>query len=66
MKFKKIHVRAKQRIEELILTSKYPLQLQDIKKDLQRELQLHINKQTLWKYIRTELDVTYRKLRPIS
>lgn len=65
-RFKKLHSRARDVVADLLINSTKPLQVPDIVKEIKKRTQLNINNTTVRLYMREHLDVSYRKLRPVS
>ena len=64
--FSKLHERAKTRIAELLVNTRGPLQIVDIQRDLRNNIQLRMSISMLQRFLTSQLNVSYRKLRPIS
>lgn len=65
-RFRKLHQRARDRIKKMIVDAAKPLQIADIQSVLWREMNLKISHTMLQRYLTQELNVSYRKLRPVS
>jgi hypothetical protein len=66
LRFKKLHHWLRDHIHRMISTSTKPVQLNDIHQALIKESKVNISKSMIYRYIRTELNVSYRKLRPVK
>ena len=53
-------------IQEALDTAMTPLQLRDIQKLLQQRCRLRVSRSTLGLYLRTKLNASYRKVKPIK
>lgn len=65
-RFKKLHERSRRRIQDLILHAQVPLQIKDMQGALRSEMRLKVSSSMLHRYLKQELNVSYRKLRPVS
>ena len=64
--FKRLHIRARQRINELLLKSNKAISLTDFQNYLKLCCRLNINKMTLDKYLKSQLNASDMMLRPIQ
>lgn len=65
-RFHKIHEGARAVIKELLDTSDHPLRLRDFQSVLASKLGLKVSRPWLGRYLRSELNATYRKVKPIQ
>lgn len=65
-KFCKFHQRAQDRMKKIIAASDTPVQIPEIKKTIYREQRLRLSNSMIFRFIKQELDVSYRKLRPVA
>ncbi len=65
-KFDKIHERARLHIKSLFENTDHPLTLREVQTMLLRKCQLRVSRPTLGKYMREELNATYKNVRAIK
>ena len=65
-RFLKLHERSRVIIQEALDTAMTPLQLRDLQKLLQQRCRLRVSRSTLGLYLRTKLNASYRKVKPIK
>ena len=65
-KYKKLHQRARDDIKQLLLTSKHPVSIRNIQQHLLERHKLTTSRNMIWRYITTELNVSYRKILSID
>lgn len=65
-RFKKIHERARRKIDEFIEGASELIQASCIQKILKAEVQLNVSKVMIQRYLKQQLGLTYKIIRPIT
>lgn len=65
-RFKKLPERAREMIRDLIVTSEKPVWISDIKSMIHKEMRINLSHSMINRYLKSELNVSFRKLRPVS
>jgi hypothetical protein len=66
VQFEKLHERARDCINAMLVNAKSPLLLRDIQAEVMSVCHLRISRPWLGKYLRKNLGVTYRRIKPIK
>ncbi len=61
-----MHNRSKDFIDGYLESAVVPIQVPELKKAIKQEVQLNLSKWMVNEYLRSELGLSYRKVKPIS
>jgi hypothetical protein len=64
--FKKLHERAKQRIRDYLTDGNQPVLASSLQRFLKEDVQLSVTKPMIRRYLRQELAMTYKVIKPIT
>ena len=65
-RFRKLHDRVRDRFKNLVVNATMPLQISYTNSTIKKEMSLNLSHTMVRKYLTQELNVSYRKLRPVS
>ena len=65
-KYKKIHNRARDYIDDYLESAKVPIQVPQLKHQIREEVQLTLSKSMINRYLKCELGLSYNKIKPIT
>ena len=65
-RYKKLHDRAKDFIDDYLEEAKVPIQASSLRKAVKAEVQLNLSKRMVSRYLKDELGLSYKKIKPIN
>lgn len=65
-KFHKLHQRGRDCLQRLLETSEHPMSLRAFQEGLREQCQLRVSKPFIGNYLRSKLNATYRRIKPIG